>query len=110
MCGGRSMWVASSCSPLKLLPQFGSDRGENFVVSPGGGRVGFLMVIGFQDEIASREKNFLDFGILAHLLPGRRYDQTVMLARLGRTVLDLRAFEGDPVDSHLLHVFFSQRA
>jgi hypothetical protein len=93
---GSKSWV--------VLPQFGADLGEDFVITPGGGRVGFLMMIGLQDEVTGGEENLLDLGVLAHFFAGGLDDELIMRARCGGAILHSFAFEADPVDAHLGHV------
>lgn len=70
----KAMVLTGPLASLFLLLQFGADLGEDFVVSPCSGRVGFLMVIGFQNQIARREQNLFHLGILPYLLPCRGHN------------------------------------
>ena len=78
-----------------LLLKFGADLSEDFVVSPCRGRVRFLMVIWFKNQIARRQQDLFHFWILLHFLPGGGDDQTIMLGRHSGTVFDLLAIKGD---------------
>lgn len=86
------------------LLEFGADLGEDFIVVPGGGGVGFLVVVGSQDEVAGGEEDFLDFRVLADFLAGGGDDELIVLAGLGGAVFHAAAFEGDPSDAHGFHI------
>ena len=75
---------------------------------PRGGSIRFLMVVGFQNQIAGGEKDFLYVGILTHLFARGFNDEAIMFAGDGGFVFHAPAFEGDPGDAHGLHVFFAE--
>ena len=68
------------------------------------------MVIGFEDEIACREKHFFDLGILADFLAGCGDDELVVFAAKGGSVYHVVPFEADPGDPHGLHVLIRKPA
>src|SRR5262245_44989332 len=91
-------------STLRMHLQLFPDFGEDFEIPPGGRGVWFLMMVGLEDEIARRKQRLFDIGVLLHLFPRGFDDQPVMLAWLRWLVLEVPAFETDPIDAHFFHV------
>src|ERR1041384_468960 len=82
-----------------LFPPFTSDLREDVEVMPRERRVGFLMMIGFQDQIPRREQNFLHVGILPDFLARRRDNEFVEIAFTGGAIFHALAFKRHPINT-----------
>ena len=52
--------------------------GENFVIAPGGGCMGFLIMVWFQYQVAGGEENAADFRILKDFFAGCGDDELMV--------------------------------
>ena len=91
----------------RLVLQFRSDGHPNFIVTPRGGSVWLLMVIGLEHQMARRQQHLADLGILANLCP---HGSDKVLAELLKPGIEVGAPSQrvlpmeDPIVQHMVDI------